>query len=85
MLDMEEFKVLSYLMQEKCITEYYSKTRSEIVQSNNISDSKVYRCIKKLKALNYITEGYKNEKKKTYYLTEQGMKLIVEKLLLKEK
>lgn len=51
-------------------------TIEEIANKTNLSDKKVRDTIKKFKEMNYVTEGIKKVRTRTYVLTKEGFNFL---------
>lgn len=79
-LTMNEYKILAYLYQNDYYTELQSITIKELQEKTNLSISKIREAIKKFKTLNYINEGFKHHKAKSYYITQKGIEKVLKSI-----
>ena len=75
-LNKNDYNILETLYTNQCITKICSFTKQKIAEKCNLSVFKITASIKIFINMNLVCEGAKDERAKTYYLTEQGIELI---------
>lgn len=88
-LTRKDYMILDTLYQNNGITTLCALPKSKIIEKTNLSDSKIRNSLRNFISLGYIDEGAKDDKSKTYYLTEQGIQfvednIIKSKMIIKE-
>lgn len=69
-----DYQILEVLVQNNCTSPMASLTRQQIVKMTNLSMSKIRITLQNFVFAKIIKEGAKDGKKKTYYITELGLK-----------
>jgi hypothetical protein len=80
-LNSNDYKILESIVdreKNRGLAKGRGSTLKQIVEKTQFSDVKVRNTLKVLLELNYISEGVKKVKAKSYYLTEDGLRELVD-------
>jgi hypothetical protein len=80
-LNSNDYKILESIVDKeknRGLAKGRGSTLKQLVEKTGFSDVKIRNTLKVLLELNYITEGVKKIKAKTYCITEVGLKELVD-------
>ena len=75
-LNKNDYNILDTLYRNQCVTKICSFTKQRIANECKLSVFKITASLKIFINMGLVDEGAKDERAKTYYLTENGVKLI---------
>jgi RIO-like serine/threonine protein kinase len=75
-LTRNDYRILTLLAQDKCISEIFSYTLKTISEKTNLSDNTVRNSLNKFIDLRFIKIGAKVWRANSYYITEQGVQKL---------
>lgn len=76
MLTKNDYSILIVLFNENCNTEIKSFTIERIKEEVNLSCNKIRNSLKKFIELEMISEGAKQHRSKTYYISKKGIEKV---------
>lgn len=77
-MNKDDYKILSILNNNECTNEIKSISIYTIADTTGYNITKIRRSIKTLMLLNYIAEGALQNRKKCYYITQNGINKLSE-------
>lgn len=69
-----DYAILEVLVKHNCTSPMASLTREQLVKFTDLSMSKIRMSVTNFVFANILKEGAKDGKKKTYYITKDGLK-----------
>ena len=78
-MDKADFAILEIMMKKCAATSSLSAAARKCIQSEmDMNGETLYRRLKKLALKGYVSNGLKEAREHTYYVTESGMKVLRE-------
>lgn len=69
----KDYVVLATLICKECFSSYSALSTPDIISETKLSHVKIGQVVKNFTMFGFLAEGIKDGKKKTYYVTDDGM------------
>ena len=76
-MDKLDYAVLDLMVEREATTKMRALTLKTVIREFNVKKDTLYRRILKLVKLKHLEKGIKESRECTYYITEQGEKLLM--------
>lgn len=84
-LTRNDYRIIDFLYNKGCLTKIYALKLKNIADGTELSIYKIRDAMKLFLNLGIISEGARDVRAKTYYLTEKGQEIARENMLGAEK
>lgn len=76
----KDYAILELLICKECFSPYSALSTPDIIAETKLSHVKIGQVVKNFTIFGFLAEGHKDEKKKTYYVTNEGIQHYKEQL-----